>query len=147
MKDYESSKEDWPTLSEYTGMANRFGRNPSELCLIFNKVMDTIYETHPHRLESWDLPFLSPDQLRNFALDVHQRCAPLQNCSAFVDGTECTIARQKYNKRVMYNGHKRVHAIQILSIVLPNGLIANLSGIKVNDITVSCCMSQVCCPI
>ena len=29
----------------------------------------------------------------------------------------------------MYNGQKRVHAIKFLRIVLPNGLIANLSGL------------------
>ena len=28
----------------------------------------------------------------------------------------------------MYNGHKRIHALKIQSIVLPNGLIGNLSG-------------------
>ena len=112
----------------YTDMAHRFGRNPPELCLIFNRVMDNIYETHHHRLESWDQPFLSPDQLHNYALAVHQRGAPLQNCFGFVDGTVRRIARPKYNQRVMYNGHKRVHAIKFQSIVLPNGLIANLSG-------------------
>ena len=105
-----------------TDMAHRFGGNPSELCLIFNNVMDTIYETHHHRLESWYQPFLSPDQLHNYGLAVHQCGAPLQNCSVR------RIARPKYNQRVMYNGHKRVHAIKFQSIVLPNGIIANLSG-------------------
>ena len=28
----------------------------------------------------------------------------------------------------MYNSHKRVHAIKFQSVVIPNGLIANLSG-------------------
>ena len=29
---------------------------------------------------------------------------------------------------MMYNGHKRVHAIKFQSVALPNGLIANLYG-------------------
>ena len=48
--------------------------------------------------------FFSPDQLHNYALAVHQRGAPLQNCFGFVDGTVHGIARPKYNQRVMYNG-------------------------------------------
>ena len=31
-------------------------------------------------------------------------------------------------QRVIYNGHKRVHALKFQSIVTPNGLIANLYG-------------------
>lgn len=109
-------------------MVYRFGRSPSELCLIFNNVLDIVYATHHHRLDSWDQPFLSPDQLHNYAQAVHQRGAPLQNCFGFIDGTVRKIARPKYHQRVMYNGHKRVHAIKFQSIVLLNGLIGNLSG-------------------
>ena len=35
---------------------------------------------------------------------------------------------QKHLQRVMYNGHKRVHAMKFQSVVLPNGIIANLAG-------------------
>ena len=109
-------------------MVARFGRNPTELCLIFNTVLDIVYATHHYRLESWEQPFLSPDQLHNYAQAIHNRGAPLQNCFGFIDGTVHRIARPKCNQRVMYNGHKRVHAIKFQSVVIPNGLIANLSG-------------------
>ena len=36
----------------YTDMSLRFGRNPTELCLIFNHVLDIVYRTHQHRLNS-----------------------------------------------------------------------------------------------
>ena len=32
------------------------------------------------------------------------------------------------NQRTMYNGYKRVHAMKFQSVVVPDGLIANLSG-------------------
>ena len=32
------------------------------------------------------------------------------------------------NQRVVYNGHKRIHALKCQSMVVPNGLIANLYG-------------------
>ena len=112
----------------YIDMTRRFGRNPTELCLIFNKVVDIVYDTHQHRLKSWDQPFLSADHLHNYALAVHQHGAPLHNCFGFVDETVRRIARPKYHQRIMYNGHKRVHSMKFQSVVLPNGLIANLSG-------------------
>lgn len=112
----------------YTDMASRFGKNPTDICNIFNTVLDRIYEMHHHRLESWDQPFLSQDQLHSYALAIHNHGAPLQNCFGFVDGTVRQISRPKYHQRLMYNGHKRVHAIKFQSVVVPNGLIANLAG-------------------
>ena len=39
-------------------MVSRFGRNPTELCLIFNTVLEFVYSSHHHHLESWNQPFL-----------------------------------------------------------------------------------------
>ena len=89
----------------YTDLASRFGRNPTELCLIFNQVLDFVYERHSHRLRSWDQPFLSPEMLGIYAEAVHDKGAALQNCFGFVNGTLRRIARPKRNPRVMYNGH------------------------------------------
>ena len=33
-----------------------------------------------------------------------------------------------HNQRIIYNGHKHIHALKFQSIVAPNGLIANLFG-------------------
>ena len=112
----------------YSDMALRFGRNPTELCLIFNHVLDFVYRTHQHRLNSWNQPFLNPRALEHYAQSIHSRGAPLENCFGFVDGSLCKIARPKNNQREVYNGHKRVHALKFQSVVLPNGLIANLNG-------------------
>ena len=53
------------------------------------------------------------------------------NASAFRDlsfmGTSDVLKVFKI-ARVLYNGHKRVHAIKFQSVVAPNGLIANLFG-------------------
>ena len=48
-------------------MVGRFGRNPTEICLIFNQLLDLVYEQHHHRLESWDQPFLSSEMLQSYA--------------------------------------------------------------------------------
>ena len=45
-----------------------------------------------------------------------------------MDGTVRPIARPGEHQRVLYNGHKRVHALKFQSVVAPNGMIANLYG-------------------
>ena len=52
----------------------------------------------------------------------------MENCFGFVDGTVRPIARPDEHQRIMYNGHKRVHALKFQSLALPNGLIGNLYG-------------------
>ena len=112
----------------YTDMVESFGRNPTEICLIFNTVLDFIYEQHHHRLESWNQIFLQPPKLISYCNAVHAKGAPLQNCFGFIDGTVLRISRPKENQRVCYNGHKRVHALKFQAIALPNGLIGNMKG-------------------
>ena len=48
----------------YTEVVPRFGCNPTEICLIFNEVLDLIDNCHQHRLLNWHLnPFLQPIEL------------------------------------------------------------------------------------
>ena len=52
----------------------------------------------------------------------------LRNCFGFVDGTVRPVSRLGKNQRVLYNGHKKVHAIKFQSVAVPNCLVANLYG-------------------
>nr|XP_047145960.1 uncharacterized protein LOC124818887 [Hydra vulgaris] len=125
----------------YTDLANTFGRNPTEICLIFNTVIDHVYNKLSHKLLLWDQPMLQSNNLRQFADYIHGKGAPLDNCFGFIDGTVRRIARPKTNQRIVYNGHKRVHALKFQSIVVPNGMIANLAGPfegKKHDSTMLC---------
>ena len=54
--------------------------------------------------------------------------ATLDNCFGFVDGTVRPISRPDERQRIVYNGHKRVHALKFTSLSLSNGLIGNLYG-------------------
>lgn len=40
----------------------------------------------------------------------------------------CPISQPVENQRIVYNGHKRVHALKFQSVVLPNGLVGHLYG-------------------
>ncbi|CAG7827895.1 unnamed protein product, partial [Allacma fusca] len=53
---------------------------------------------------------------------------PYKRCFGFLDGTVRAICRPSYKQREFYNGHKRVHALKFQSLILPNGIIANLYG-------------------
>ena len=109
-------------------MAPRLGRNLIEACLIFNHVLDFVYQTHQHRLNSWNQLFLNTPALEQYARSIHTHGAPLENCFGFIGRTLCKIAQPKNNQRQGYNGHKRVHSLKFQNIVLTNGLIANLNG-------------------
>ena len=112
----------------YNDMIPRFGRSVSELCLITSEVTDFIFDTHGYLLQDFNQPWLHPQRLQEYANAIHAAGAALDNCWGFVDGTVRPICRPGEHQRVVYNGHKRVHAIKFQSVVAPNGLVANLYG-------------------
>ena len=72
--------------------------------------------------------WLSQNNLQIFADAIHDKGAPLENSWGFVDGTARPMCRPGENQRMMYNSHKKVHAIKFQSVVAPNGLASNLFG-------------------
>ena len=105
-----------------------FARPVPEMCMISNTVLDWVHENHAFRLTSWDQFFLSPPHLQQYARSIAEKGSPLKNCFGFIDGTVRPITRPDKNQRMVYNGHKRIHALKFQSIALPNGLIGNLYG-------------------
>ena len=49
-------------------------------------------------------------------------------CFDFVNATVRPCSRPGQNQRILFNGHKRIHAFKFRSVVIPNGLICNLYG-------------------
>ena len=110
----------------YADLIPRFGRPIPQLCMAVNVVTDMIYNRYSHLLTDLDQPWLSPQNLQAYACAVHNSGAALANCWGFVDGTVRPVCRPGRNQRVVYNGHKRVHALKFKAVAAPNGLIANL---------------------
>ena len=94
--------------------------------MISNLVMDTIYEEHHQRLTQWNNTLLNPPLLESYARAIDSKGSPLPNCFGFIDGTVRPICRPEQNQRIVDNGHKRVHGLKYQSVVLPNGMIANM---------------------
>ena len=112
----------------YSDMIYRFGRPVPILSMVTNQVVDYIYQAHGHRLTQWNDLLLNPAALQRYADAIARKGAPLENCFGFVDGTVRPICRPNENQSTVYNGHKRVHALNFQSVTIPNGLIANLYG-------------------
>lgn len=112
----------------YFDLIDTFARPVPELCMMYNTVLDWVYNTHGFRLTSWNQPFLSPAALEEYSQAINRRGSPLTNCFGFIDGTVRPICRPGEKQHVVYNGHKRIHALKFQAIALPNGLIANLYG-------------------
>ena len=109
-------------------MIQRFARPVPVISMVTNILIDYIYDIHGRRLTNWNRDILDTDHLEMYAAVIAARGLPLDNCFGFVDGTVRPIARPGENQRILYNGHKRVHAIKFQSVVLPNGLIGNMYG-------------------
>ena len=112
----------------YSDLIPRFGRPIPELSMIYNIVLYHIYNTHGHRISQWNNTILDPASLERYAEAIHNKGAVLDNCIGFIDGTVRPICRPGELQRVVYNGHKRVHALKLQSFTLPNGMIANMYG-------------------
>ena len=112
----------------YGDMIQRFAKPVPILCMVANKLFDHIYNHHGYRVTEWNHDILAPVILQTYVDAITAKGAPLENCFGFVDGTVRPISRPGANQRLVYNGHKRVHALKFQSVALPNGLIGNLYG-------------------
>ena len=112
----------------YLDLVPRFARPVPEICIIFNTVMRKLNEQWGFLLKTFQRELLSPVNLLRYADAIYAKGAPLKNCWGFIDGTVRPISRPGINQRVLYNGHKRVHAIKFQSVATPDGLVAFLHG-------------------
>ena len=75
-----------------------------------------IYDLHHRRITAWNQAILNPLALQQYADAVSDKGAALNNCFGFVDGTIC---RPGEHQRMVYNGHKRVHALKFQAVAHP----------------------------
>lgn len=104
------------------------GHFREEVSVVFNVTTKFIYERWGVLLRQLDLPRLTPQLLEEFAEAVHVQNAQLHKVWGFVDSTVRAIAKPNLGQRLMFNAHKRVHALKFQSVVTPNGLIVHLHG-------------------
>jgi hypothetical protein len=94
---------------------------------VVNYLVDFLYETW-HHLFAVHVSRFGPAKLQQFARLIEQAGSPFRRCIGFIDGTCRPICRPGRNQRLLFSGHKRVHAIKFQSVVTPDGMISHLSG-------------------
>ena len=99
-----------------------------ELSMISNEVVDWMYTTHGNKITQSNHDLLNPAALNQYADAISNKGAALKICFGLIDGTVRPTSRPDANQRIVYNGHKRVHALKFQSLALPNGLIGHLHG-------------------
>ena len=104
----------------YGDMIHRFAKPVPVLSMITNEVLNHVYETHSNKVMEWNLDILSPEKLGTYVNAITAQGSPLPNCFSFIDGTVRPISRPGEHQRIVYNGHKRVHALKFQSVALPN---------------------------
>lgn len=112
----------------YSDMIPRFGRSVPQLCMVFNQTLDYVDRHFGHLVQNLNQPWLAANFLTDFSNAIYAKGAALDNVWGFIDGTVRGISRPSVNQRLVYNGHKRKHALKYQSITTPNGMIANLFG-------------------
>lgn len=65
-----------------------------------------------------------------FASAIHAKSNALDNCVGFIDGTVIKVARPGTNglQNVVYNGHKRTHALKFQGLTTPDGMFLHVYG-------------------
>ena len=106
----------------FLDMIPRFGRPVPQLSMITQRLTDIILQQWTHLLTTMNQNWLSPQNLENYAQAINHKGAPLTNCWGFIDGTVRPVSKPGMYQRVLYNGHKRVHALKFQSVVAPNGI-------------------------
>ena len=93
------------------------------------EALEFMWQAHGHLLTTPDGDFIAA-RAETYALSVQSKSRALSNCVGFIDGTVIGISRRKGSnrQRVMYNGHKRKHALKYLAVNTPDGLILHTCG-------------------
>jgi hypothetical protein len=105
-----------------------FPRSPAALSRIHNHVLNDLYDDFGHLLRLKPENF-SVGDLTLLGEAVHAVTkSEIDTCIGFIDGTVRSICRPTIDQDVVYNGHRRTHALKYQAFVAPNGLIIDLYG-------------------
>ena len=105
------------------------GRSVQEISEIFYAGIEHIYDNFHDLITDINAPFwLSNNYLDTYCGAVSRKGSVMNNIWGFIDGTCRPIARPSRYQKVVFSGHHRTHCLKFQSVVIPNGLIANLFG-------------------
>lgn len=111
-----------------------FGKHGPQLSIIFREALGIFMRENGNLLDSAIPATFMSDRASRYASSILTRNGCLNNVVAFIDGTVIGVARPGGNfvmQLVLYNGHKRKHAIKFQAVTTPDGLCIHLHGPEV----------------
>ena len=80
----------------------RFGRSVPELCMITNRVMDFIYNTHGHRITQWNPAVLNPGFLKRYAAAIAGKGDAPHTTTLVLLMARCVLSPNRVSSRGLY---------------------------------------------
>ena len=107
-----------------------FGKSASHLSELFWEMLGTFLETHDHLIVSPLNASYLQAKLHYFADCIFQKSNALSNWVAFIGGTVIGVSRPGNSgyQHVLYNGHKRKHALKYQAVLAPDGMLLHVYG-------------------
>ena len=107
-----------------------FGKSASHFSELFWEMLEVFLETHEHLIISPLNASYLQVKLPYFADCVFQKSNALSNCVAFIDGTVIGVSRPGKSgyQHVLYNGHKRKHALKYQAVLTTDGMLLHVYG-------------------
>lgn len=110
-------------------LVEEFGRSKPVLSLIFNTMLAWIWQHWSHLItDAFNSPYFTPGRKDSYCRAIKNRSSVDLAIWGFIDGTVRPICRPGHHQRVVYNGHKRTHALKYQIVTTPDGLISHMYG-------------------
>jgi hypothetical protein len=104
-----------------------FGNERSVCGRFCNLVLDFLYEKFSPKMQFERQLVLT--RLATYCDAIRHKCGnALTNCFGFIDGTVHPVCRPVKFQKSVWSGHKRVHGMKFQSVILPDGMFAQLYG-------------------
>jgi hypothetical protein len=108
-------------------LVEKYDRSQSALSEIINETAIKIDDCWGFLLD-FDPVLLSHERRDKWAKAIHRRGSPIRTIWGFINCTIQQICRPTFGQRVVYNGHKKFHALKFQAVMVACGLIVNLFG-------------------
>lgn len=116
------------TAGDIYELTAKYDRSQSAISECINALVVILDDQWKHLLDYDTQGVLHPHALAEYANAIRQAGAPANTVWGFIDCTIRRICRPSIFQRIVYNGHKKFHAMKFQAVALPNGLFGHLYG-------------------
>lgn len=118
------------TPNLWSDLEELFRKHSPQLSEIFWQTLDGFVDRNEHLITGPIGQRYTADRAVELACCMEEKLGVLDNCVGYIDGTVIEIARPSGDglQNVVYNGHKRKHALKFQAITLADGMFYHVYG-------------------